>query len=189
MKKLNYPDADIFNPSTGMLYKNPSHLEEALRASNQTELLKMLSDRGRQKLTETFKFDEGRQLFLPGFKRFLELEFEEVQGLMNSLMRSRPNIFKVHIRLGDYPTGKRVENRNIRALHLVAPQPPSEIGKLLANAIFDKNDRVVELLFSCSSIDSGNFHADCTAVGTTKEEFEDKELFKPIVEISYFQNF
>lgn len=181
---------EVMHP-TGVLYKNPTHIREAEKASNQSDIVKAILGAKRQRITEKleYKGKPDTQLVLPGIKMIRELGPEATEKLMKSLMRYRPNIFKVVISLGTYPSARKIENGKTRSVGATKARFHTEVAEEMAACLSDPSMLVTHLVYTVHNSDPGTFYATGEVYGVpTQEEYLNEEFFEPTVEIEYFPN-
>lgn len=196
-KKLNHLTSENTGP-TGIAFKNPTHLEEARMASSQSELINMLHD---SKYTMPFKErvlsvdyndDNGRVKPVPGVTAIKSLgleDLEELEGIMNTIIRCRPRTYRIHILLGDYENKTEIKTASARFINQITkPRSTKEIADYLAKIFANKSERVVEMSFSIKegSFADSTFRAELKTWATTEEEYENPEKEHAYLEIGYF---
>jgi len=185
----NVKPEDVMHPD-GTFYRNPTHIEEAIGAADQSQLVKAISGAKSQKNEIILRYTEDNKPWdLPGFAKFRELSEEEILGLCKSLMRYRQNIFRIHIQFGRTTNAKKLNNTKVRLLSSSEPRFHTEVAGRIADILSDQSIYVCDLIYEVQNADSGNF----SAVGEvyyidSKEEWESDEFFQPAVSIDYFQN-
>ena len=183
------PNAMI-NPSSGILARNPTHAVEAQNADDQSEIVKAIRDSGVKRMTVKYDYsdiDSGTPLPLMGILKIREMPVESAIKFCKNLMRSRPNIFKVHIKLGNYPTAQRMNNPKIRLLNSQTPRFHTEIGEKMGELLADKAMLITEIKYVVHNADTGYFNATAEVYGTTEEEYIDDELFAPTIEFEFIK--
>ena len=184
----NVKPEDVINPSTGIFYKNPTHFEERERAKSQNSLVRAIRGEDRELTTEVISLDEScKSEMFPGVAKLKDMEAEELDAFFKNLVRSRRNIFKIHIKLGNYKEAYKVLSPKVRAVASTEPRWPLETGELLAEVFADKSLRIVELLYEITSAEEGHFRSTCEAYGASnQEDYDNKDLFNPMILIEYF---
>jgi hypothetical protein len=128
-------------------------------------------------------------MVLGGFTKIREMGPESIEKLMKSLMRFRPNIFKVHIKLGSYPNARRIDNSKTRMIGATKPRFHTEVGEEIGKCLSDPQMLVTDLLYVVHNSEAGSFYSTGEVWGVpTQEEYLNDELFEPTVEIEYFPN-
>jgi hypothetical protein len=181
--------AKAMNPSTGILYRNPTTEDASARSDNQSEIVKHILGSGKKVMTEIFEPDSVNGV-LPGLKKIREMPEEVLAKFFLTMFKTRPNIFSVHIKLGDYPDSKEIRKNNklLSALQITKQTEHREIAASFAELFADRNLNVVELQWELKSSAPGNFYVEVSALGTTEENFSDDELFSPAIGVEYFPN-
>lgn len=191
----------VLNPSTGLFYRNPTHVDEATRARTQSDIVAAVIGAGRETIHEIMNYGDPDVTEFPGFKKILQpvldeegnpvsvtlMKEEEVLGLCKSFLRSRPNIYGFRISFGDY-SQKKLDNSKTRDLGARYQRFQTEIAESLAKILSDRSMRVVEVVYSIQSNKPGSFVAVADVYSTTEEEYNDFKRFSPIVERDYFPN-
>ena len=180
---------DVMHP-TGVFFRNPTHTEEANRAKDQSQIVKAISGAQRERKKEIITYtEETKPWVLPGFAQLRELDEQQVLGLCRVLMRYRPNIFKVHIKLGDYKTARPANNHKTKLLDSFEPRFHTEVAEVIADILSDPTLNVSEIIYVVDSTEPGSFRAFGEVYGhVSEEEYEDESLFQPAVLIEYFSN-
>jgi len=180
---------DVLHP-TGVFFRNPTHTEEADNAKDQSQIVKAIIGAQRERATQVITYtEESKPWILPGFPVIQELEQAEIKQLCRSLMRFRPNIFKVHIKFGDYATSQRVDTNKTRNLSSFEPRFHTEVAEKMAEILADKTLRVTEIVYTVHSAEPGQFRAVGEVFGLVSDkEWENKKLFQPAILIEYFSN-
>jgi len=105
---------DVMHP-TGVFYRNPTHKEEADNAMDQSQIVRAIIGAGRERLNMVLTYTEdSKPWILPGFAEVRTLDHPSLVELCKSLMRFRPNVFKIHIKLGDYKGSKPINTNRTR---------------------------------------------------------------------------
>jgi len=187
-KKID-PNA-IINPSSGLLARNPTHIEEAKDALDQSDIVNAIKDTGVKRLKLKFDYgvmDPKSPLPLAGILKIREMSEQEAQGFCRQLTRTRPNIFQIHIKLGNYESVQKLDNYKTRTLDSNKPRFHTEVGEKMGIILADRNMRVCEIKYTVSSIELGRFNASAEVFGTTLEEYEDDERFSPTIALEYIK--
>ena len=182
------PD-DVMHP-TGVFFRNPTHMEEANNADDQSQIVKAISGAKREQLTEILSYEEEtKPWILPGVAVIREMDQAATEQLCRSIMRFRPNIFKIHIKLGDYPNVKPIETQKTRNLTSFEPRFHTDVALKMAEILSDRTLNVTEVIYTVHSAEPGNFRAIGEVFGyVSDEDYEDDECFSPAVLIKYFSN-
>lgn len=180
------------NPSSGLYARNPTHQEIAERSDDQNEIVKAVRNIGngvkRMRVTYTYDdIDKTNPPPLSGITQIRSMEEEAAVNFCKNLMRSRPNIFKVKISLGDYPSARRIDNGRTRLLDSNKPRFHTELGELIGEIISDKRMLVTEIIYTVNNNESGYFNATGEVYGTTVEEYEDDKLFCPTINFEFIK--
>jgi hypothetical protein len=181
--------AKAMNPSTGILYRNPTTEDASARAKNQTEIVKQIIGSGKKVLTEIFSPDASNGA-MPGLKKIREMSEETLSKFFLTMFRSRPNIFSVHIKLGEYSSAKevRANNKLVSAIKIQTHTEYRDLAQSFAELFADKRLNVVEVVWRLSSSSPGNFYVDVEVFGADEEEYANNELFSPAIGVEYFPN-
>lgn len=176
---------DKYNPSSGMLVRNPSHEEVAARANDQREIVAAIKESKANWQKAVYDYsDPSRIPGLPGILKVRSLDEKNLLGFCLSLMRAKPNITGISLKLGDYENATEVRGGRINNLHSLQPRNPSDVAKDLADLFMSSN--IVEFNYTINSAKIGSFSATATAKEVDDETYKDDSLFKPYLEIEYF---
>jgi hypothetical protein len=178
----------IINPSSGLYGRNPTHVDIAKTARDQEELAKAVREAGASNVPIVYDYrnvDLKNPPPLMGITKIRNMSLEEATGFCKSMLRSKPNITKLHIKLGEYPRTQRIENGKIRALNSTQPRYYSEIGEKVADILTDKSMLIVELLYVVHATEP--FSASAVAYGTNQTDYSNNELFGPLIELDYIK--
>lgn len=180
---------DVMHP-TGVFFRNPTHTEEANRAKDQSQIVKAILGAKRERKKEILTYTEDTKPWvLPGFANIKELDEQGLSGLCRVLMRYRPNIWKVHIKLGNYPSARSIDNHKTKLLDSYEPRFHTEVAEVIAKILSDKTLNVSEIIYVVNNTEPGNFRAYGEVFGyVSDEEYEDESLFEPAVLVEYFSN-
>lgn len=177
---------ETLNPN-GIFYKNPTHLEEAARAVDQSDIVKAIKETRRSREREVFKYGpEDDHRFLPGTLLIPSMSREELEGYIRTLIRVRPNIFLIRISLGNYPNPKQIQSKEIRDISTSRARTYKKTAELIAELFYRK--KVVDFVYLIDSADAGRFSANAYAFEVSEEEYNNSEYFIPTVEIQYIPN-
>ena len=184
----NVKPEDVIGP-TGIYYRNPTHVEAAEMADDQSDIVKAILGSGRERKIDTFEYtEETKPWILPGFAFIREMDEKSILELCKTLMRFKPNIYKVHLKLGDYPSARTVNNTKTVKLDSFKPRFHTEVAEKMAEILSDQTMNVVEILYVVHNVEPGHFRASGTVYVTTEKEYKNNELFKPTLAIEYFPN-
>lgn len=185
--------------STGQLYRNPIHLEEARSAMDQTELVAMANDAKRnisfkRRITKIDynEHNPRRPTLCPGVQKLKKLTWEdeeEVTDIINTVLRLRPRTVRIHIILSDVEEKKKVTTKTHRKIeNLSKPRSTKELASLLSEVFMDKRNPIVEMSFRIvdGSYTEGTFRAELETWATSQEEYEDTEKDHAFLEVEYF---
>ncbi len=180
----------LINPSSGLYSRNPTHVTEADNADDQSDIVKAIRDTGTKRMRVQYDYsspDPKNQLPLMGIRRIREMSEESIIKFCQSLMRTRPNIFKVHIKLGNYPNAKRIDNVKVRQLNANKPRFHTEVGEKMGEVLSDRNMNVVEIKYNVNNAETGYFSATAEVYGTTMEEYTNDDYFAPVIEFEFIK--
>jgi len=180
-------------PKTGILVRNPTHINEARNAQDQREIIDALNESRANRLHAIYDYSKYNPKIpstfpgLPGLLKLREMGDNEIRGFCASLMRVKPNIIGVILKLGNYEnvsqyTGSRIDQLS----KFNRPRNPTEVAIDLAALLSDKSLRIVEIQYFVNAASPGNFSVEAKAVATTQEEYNDDKRFCPYLEIEYF---
>ena len=180
----------VINQSSGLFARNPTHVQLAENAEDQSDIVKAINYSGVKRMTVRYDYsemDKGTPLPLMGILKIREMDREAAMNFCRNLMRSRPNIFKVHIRLGDHQNIRRIDNQDTRLLAGQKPRFHTEIGEKMGAVLSDKRYLVTELKYVVHNAEPGQFNSTAEVYGTTEEEYMDDEKFSPVIEIEFIK--
>lgn len=185
----NVKAEEVLHP-TGVFYRNPTHKEEADNAIDQSQIVKAIIGANRQPHTETLTYTEDSKPWIfPGFAEINTMDLVDTKQLCKNLMRFRPNIYKVHIKLGNYKSTRSIDTAKTRALSSFEPRFHTDVAEKIAEVLADKSLRVTEIIYTVHSAEPGQFQAIGEVFGmVSDEEWKNKELFQPEVHLKYFSN-
>ena len=186
----NFDPNAVINPSSGLISRNTTHQELASYAETQSDIVKAIKNTGVKRMRITHEYSNVDMINPPplmGITKIREMSIESAQKFCKSLMRSRPNIFKVHIKLGDYPSATRLGGPKVQVLNSNRPRFHTEIGEKIGDLLSDKTLRTTEITYTVNNADPGYFSAIAEVLGTTEEEYKDDKLFKPIISFEFIK--
>ena len=178
------------NPSTGLVYRNPTHIMEANNADDQSEIVKSIRATGVKRMVVKYDYsdiDKQSPPPLAGITKIREMTPERAKNYCKQLMRSKPNIFRMNIKLGDYPNQRRIDNSKTRLLNANKARFNTEIGEKLGGILADKTMLVTEVKYNVENTEPGMFNAIAEVYGTTEEEYNNDELFKPTITFEFIK--
>lgn len=180
---------DVIHPRTGLFFRNPSNTNIRDRAHDQSQIVRNLTEAKRKREQEIFSYmpNEGPYT-LPGVLKIRTLEVQDLQQLFKSMMRIRPNILKIHIKLGIYPSQRPINHPKVTQIGSTEARYSTEIANDFAEVFSDKRLMITELIYTVQSAELGNFMSTCEAFGTTEQEYNDDKLFNPGVMVEYYKN-
>jgi hypothetical protein len=171
-----------------VFFRNPSLVGKADDVDNQQELVQKLMAEKKASGEITFEYtDESKPCSFPGFAKIRDLKKSQLTGLFNSVLRYKPNIIQLHIRLGHYPNAKQLHSVALNECGASKPRWPRDIAPKFANVFSDPNKKIVEFIYVVSNAEPGNFRAHAQAMYVeTEEEYRNEEYFEPAIGIRYF---
>jgi hypothetical protein len=179
----------------GLYAQNPTHIIEAANSLDQNEIVKQVlgSSSGVQHKSlvidyHPFLMGQKKMIELPGITKIREISEEDGIELGRSLMRYRPGVFSLIIKLGEYTSKKRIENAKTRQLDAFRPRFNTEIGEKIGDVLVDRTLRVVELKYIVITNKENAFEARAEVYGTTEEEYADDSKFSPILRLEYLSH-
>jgi len=179
----------LINPSSGLLARNPSHIGIAETAEDQSDIVRAIKGAGRHKELAHLTYEDKDNLpMFPGILRIREMAPEQVENFCKNLMRARPNIFRIHIKLGEYPSNSEIRTKDIEKLSSHQPRHHIDVGEAISKVLCDPNNRIVELNYLVTNTTPGQFNAEGRAAAATEEEYKNDKFFKPEIIIEYFPN-
>lgn len=168
----------------GVFFRNPTHLEEAERAHNQSDIVRSIVESRREPQHEVIKYDEASDSrFMPGTKKIREMDRDSIASYFRNLMRMRPNAYLIRVSLGEYPSMKEVKDRGVRNIGSTSPRSYKDIAEAIA-AVFASHN-VVEFVYMVDSADPGKFKSQAFVFETNDDEYKNDEFFNPHIEVEY----
>lgn len=187
-EKFN-PNA-LRNPSSGLLGRNPTHQEIAAYADDQSDIVRAINESGVKRMRVTYDYadlDPANPPPLSGILNVRDMTEDQARQFCRTLMRSRPNIFKVDIRLGDHPSARKVDSIKARMLNSNKPRFHTELGDKLGDILADRSMCVTRIVYTVHNAEPGYFHATGEVYSTTPEEYENDQLFKPTINFEFIK--
>lgn len=180
----------IINKSSGLFARNPSHILEADNAEYQSDIVDAIKKTGVKRMQIRYDYsdiDKKSPPPLSGILKIREMSQEQAISFCKNLMRSKPNIFQVHIKLGDYQSLRRIDNAKTRLLDSRKPRFHTEIGEKMGDLLADKTMLVTEIRYVVHNADPGYFSATAEVYGTTETEYFNDELFAPQIAFDFIK--
>lgn len=180
----------VKNPSSGLYGRNPTHQEIAAYAEDQSDIVRAINESGVRRMRVTYDYadlDPANPPPLSGILGVRDMTEEQAKQFCRTLMRSRPNIFKVDIKLGDHPSSRRVDSGKTRMLNSSKPRFHTELGDKLGDILADRNMCVTRIIYTVHNAEPGHFNATGEVYATTVEEYENNELFKPTINFEFIK--
>lgn len=180
----------IINPSSGLFARNPTHIEEANDANDQEDIVKAIKGAGAKQIRVRYAYadvDPKNPIPLMGILKIRDMPEESIVKLCQNLMRNRPNIFRVNIKLGNYPSARRIDNNKTRVLASSKQRHPTEIGEKIGDLFADKALNVVEISYRVNDMNQGAFSTTAEVHATTSDEYSSDEFFSPVIEFEYIK--
>jgi hypothetical protein len=181
----------VKNPSSGLYGRNPTHVDAANEAEDQSDIVKSIKGTPAKRMRIAYQYsdiDKQSPPPLAGILKIREMTEEQAISFAKSLMRTRPNIFKVRIRLGSYPNSRRISNPRTRTLDSNKPRFHTEVGEKIGVLLADKNMLVTEIKYMVDNAEPGFFSAKAEVYGTTDiKEYSDNKYFSPTIEFEFIK--
>ena len=177
----------MYNPSSGMLVRNPTHVDVAERAEDQREIVNAIKDAKAAWRKAIYEYsNKERMPGLPGVLKIREMDEPNMLGFCKVLMRAQPNITGISLKLGKYPSARPYDGPKVTRLQSNKPRNPTEVAEDMSLLLADKSLCIIELEYKVNNAAPGNFSTIATAKATNPDEYANDELFKPVLEIEYF---
>ena len=185
-----FDEEAVVNPSSGIFARNPTRVEITDKAADQDEIVKTIMGARRQRQTMRIAYEDKKApIALPGMVHIRSMDLKAITRLCESLMRMKPNIFRVLIRLGNYENQRPISNVKTRQLNTTKQRFYTEIGQIMGDILGDRTLNVTELVYTVHNVNPGLFNATGEVFGAVSdEEYSNDELFNPYIEIEYFSN-
>jgi len=183
----NVKPEEVMHP-TGVFFRNPTHKEIADESSDQSQIVKAIKEARRDVLSQTITYtEEDKPWVLPGFAKIREMSEEEIEKFFKTLMRFRPNIFKIHLKLGNYPNTREINTAKTRFLNASEPRFHTEVATRLADIMADRSLKITEIIYTVQNTDPGRFQATGQVFGmVSDEDYANDAYFMPGIKIDYF---
>jgi hypothetical protein len=182
------PNSNL-NPSSGLFGRNPTHVDIANEAANQDEIVKAIKGSGAKEGQVTWYYDKvDPDIGAPpcsGITKIRNMSESEVEGFCQNLMRTRPNIYRLHLILGKYPNKRKIDNPKTNQLSSRKPRFPREIGNKLATVLSDKSLYTTEIIYTVHNTEPGFFNATAEVFGVSEADYYNDELFSPAIRIDF----
>jgi hypothetical protein len=178
------------NESSGLPVRNPTHMTEADNADDQSDIVKAIRKTGVKRMVVTYDYsniDKQNPPPLAGIIHVRDMTVQQAQKYCSNLLRSKPNIFKLHIKLGEYEGKKRISNAKTRLLDSSKARFHSELGEKFGDVIADKTMHVTEIIYRVNNNEPGRFDAAAEVYGVSEEEYLDDENFKPSISFEFIK--
>lgn len=178
---------EIRNPN-GLLYQNPTHITEASRAYDQSEIVKDVKDLRQRLVSQVFTYEDRSKIkAFPGMLQIRDMTEKELQGLFKIITKYHTNILKIRISFGNsFPDLKEIYDTKVGNVSSRHPRYGEEIAKEIAALFSDPRLNVVDMLYYVTNAKPGQFLAEAKA-WSSAEKFN-KDFFSPVVEIEYQSN-
>lgn len=186
-------DTKDYTNGNGHMYRNPTHLAEADNAEDQADIVKAIKNTGPgvKQMVVTYDYgdiDKQSPPPLSGILQIRDMSPERAQVFCKNLMRSKPNIFRVHITLGDYPNQKRINSQKVRLLSSNRARFHTEIGEKIGDVLADKNLLVTEIKYNVENVEAGRFSAIAEVYGLDNpDEYFDDKSFSPKIKFEFIK--
>ena len=183
-------NSELINKSSGLFNRNPTHMMEADNAEYQNEIVDAIKKSGVKRMQIKYDYSDIDKKSPPpmsGILKIREMNEEQAISFCKNLMRCKPNIFKIHIKLGDYPSLRRIDNSKTRLLDSRKPRFHTEIGEKMGTLLADKSMLITEIIYVVHNADPGYFNATAEVYGTTEEEYFSDKLFSPKIAFEFIK--
>lgn len=180
----------VINPSSGLFARNPTHIEEANEADDQDEIVKAIKGSNAKRMRVVYTYgdvDPKNPIPFMGITKIREMPEESAIQMCKNIMRNRPNIFKMNIKLGNYPSTRRIDNIKTRALNSDKQRYPTEVGEKFGELLSDPSLHVVEISYRVNTMSNGIFSTSAEVFVTNDEEYQDNKFFSPTIEFEYIK--
>jgi len=183
-------DNEITNPSSGLPMRNPTHIEEANNAEDQSDIVRAIRDSGVKRMIVSYDYsnmDKQSPPPLSGITKIREMNAEQAKAYCRNLMRSKPNIFRLHIKLGEYDKKKRIVNAKTRLLDSAKARFHTEVGDKIGDLLADKTMLVTEINYKVENNEPGTFRATAEVWGVDQEDYFNNETFTPTIQFEFIK--
>ena len=173
------------NPSSGLMSRNPSHVFEADKAQFQSDIVKQMKKSGIGRDQIIWDYGEEKLHPMSGILKIREMDEEDTVKFGMTLFRTKPNIFKIHLVLGDYQNKRQIRGSKIRDLESNIQRYPRDIGESFGRVLGDSSLNVVEIIYEITSTEP--YRTEATVYGVTDEEYNDDTKFRPAIKIDFMK--
>ena len=178
----------VINPSTGIYARNPTRVSITAQQDSQQEIVSAV--KGAKQRTDTVIYDyanidKADPPPLSGVLSIRDMDQKRLEGFFKSLMRSKPNIIKLHLKLGEYTNKRRVTNQRAGMLNSSKQRFHTEVAKLMADLFSDHTENIIEVLYTVNNADPAYFSATAEVYSVSKDDYENDEIFAPAIGVEY----
>lgn len=180
----------VRNPSTGIYARNPTRLDVTEDAESQQEIANAIKGIGQTIGIAQYDYStmhKSDPLPLAGVLHLREMELEQLQAYFKTVMRYRPNIIKIHIKLGEYENKRKINNSRTSLLNANKQRYATDIANIVADIFDDHASNVVELVYTVNNTDPAYFSTSVEAYGVSQEDYNNDELFAPALGMKYIE--
>lgn len=182
------PDA-LRNPSDGIIARNPTRLSITANSDDQQEIVDNVMGNNNNMtdilVLDYSNIDKSDPLPLSGITKIREMNEKQLIGFFKSLMRYKPNIIKLHLKLGEYPNKARVNNSRTALVNSNKQRMHTEVAERIAAVFDDQNANVVEILYTVNNRDQNYFSAQAEIYGVSSEDYDNDKFFAPAIGIEH----
>lgn len=184
--KIN-PDA-IVNPSSGMIIRNPTRIEITKDSETQQDIVESI--RGQKQHIEKVVYDylnvdQTDPPPLAGVIQIREMDEDQIEGFFKCLMRIKPNILKIHLKLGEYTNKRELRNNRTNLLNANKQRYPTEVAKRMADVFNDHTSNVVEVIYTVNHSEPNYFSVNAKVYSAEDKDYKNDEIFAPVIGIQY----
>jgi hypothetical protein len=185
MQGMNKMPDEAMNETTGMPFRNPTRIEITDDASSQQEVVDALRGAIDFGYDEYHYDDPSNQQPLSGILNVREMNEKALGGFFKTLFRARPNITKIHFKLGEYPNKRKLTNGKVSALNGNIKRLYTELGERVADLFSDRSNNIVEFKYTVSK-NPERFFTTFEVWTANDKDYKDNDKFNPAIGIEYF---
>lgn len=178
----------VLNPSNGIFARNPTRLNITANADSQQEIVTAVM--GAKQRTDTIVYDysnidKSDPPPMAGILSIREMTEKQLNGFFKTLMRSKPNIIRLHLKLGEYTNKSRVNNNRSGLLNSSKQRFHTEVAERMADVFDDHTVNVVEVMYTVNNENPNYFSATAEVYSVPREDYDNDELFAPKIGIEH----
>lgn len=190
MAREQINDNALINPSTGIFARNPTRVEITSTARDQQEIAQAVKGSQKKIGRVVYEYKNINKKDPPplfGILNIRDMTEPQLVNFFKNALRSKPNIIKLHISLGEYKGAKRLNNSKTSRLEGNIQRYYSEVAENIAEIFADYKNKVVELIYTVNLNSPGYFNTTAEVYYVSEEEYRNDELFSPVIGLEYIE--